>query len=194
MPVLPGLSEAAPDALIARMTANLALLNARLNLDGRTPVSTVLAAQIYLGDPDTLPASLANPVWFAVVGGASDSAVELEPEMVTFGDNHPYSNPYFATITAYAHPQHLFGTEPHTAEAIRHRALSRMADWLRADVFNTQDALIIPLASQEYSAGTTFDQLKCGSLRRARRADAMKGVGRNIAVPCIRFDFEGVIR
>lgn len=194
MPVLPGLSEAAPDALIALMVSKLTTLNARLAAGGLPAALAASAAQITLGDPDTLPASAAKPYWFAVVGGEADSGVELAPSMVTFGDNHPYENPYFATITAYVHPQTVLASDPLTNESLRHRLLSRLSDWLRADVLNTQSALIIPLASQEYSSGATFDQLKCGSIRRGRRADAMKGPGRSVAVPCIRHDFEGVIR
>jgi hypothetical protein len=194
MPVLPDISEAAIKALQQRMIDNLALLNARLTQDATTPVPTIIAAQIVRGDPDSLPPSALFPVWFALVGGDAGDGTELAPFQSTFGDSHPYENPYFATITAYVHKDTVFDKDPFVNERIRHDVLSRLSGWLRADVLNTSDALLITLKSQEYSSGTTFDQLKAGAIRRTRRADAMKGAGRNIAVPCIRHDFEAVIK
>src|SRR4051794_30442354 len=112
---LPGLSEAAPDALISVLTANLTQLNAILGHDALTVVPTVTSAQIYLGDGEKIPP---YDLWITVKNGERGSGEETSSvfDLTDVGQGYGFRNGYFATISVYLNPNAVFNSDPLTHE------------------------------------------------------------------------------
>jgi len=190
MPVTPGLSEAAPDAIVTYLKSKITDLDARLDRDDQTPGLTPTAAgQIYRGDPKIMAPS----AWWVTVVGANANGREIQSTFELMGESggRGFYNKWWGTISAYVSIDTTFDDDSFVSVATRDRLLSRLADWLRIDCFNQQATLLLTLTSQEFSSGLQFDQLKGNVLEYIDRGEAPKGYGETDWVPCIRAHFVG---
>lgn len=190
MAVLPGLSEAGCDAIVAFLQGKVAALDARLNLDGQTPgLPTTLVGQIQRGDSKKVQEF---PFWVTVVGG-DEGGLEIQSYFELMGESggRGFWNKYWATISCYLGLDTMPDTDNVNNVGKRDRLLSRLADWLRVDCFNQQSTLLLTLTSQEFSSGSNFDQLKGNVLEYIKRGEAPKGRTESEYLPCIRAYFVG---
>lgn len=190
MPVTPGLSEAACDAVVAYLKTKISDLDARLDMGDLTPgLTPTVAGQIYRGDPKKLAPT---PFWVTVVGGNQNGReVQSTFELMGEGAGRGFYNKWWGTISAYINVDTTFDDDPFVSVAIRDRLLSRLADWLRLDCFNQQSTLLLLLTSQEFNSGSTFDQLKGNVLEYIDRGEALMGYGGTDWAPCVRAYFVG---
>jgi hypothetical protein len=197
-PLLPSLSESALDAILGRMTANLAALNTAL-LQAPLSVGVATAAQFFIGDPIAMPDNV--DFWVTVRPG-DDAGAEITTEVIYAADggNGGYRNSYQATISIYCHPDAVFDPSPFVNESLRTRLLSRVEDWVRIGVFNTrsnatgQDGVLIPLGSREYAVSPSFDKLIYSMVSDFKRGLAEKNPGGTAIVDCARCIFSAYLQ
>lgn len=153
---LPGLDEARLIAIQALIVASLSDLNAALARDAQTPLVWT-AAQVVLGDPETLTTSLV-----CVTGGGAKDATDMEAEPYFLGgvsEYEGYKETLYTNVYVYVHPDALPNADALAQVKARELTLARCADHLRKRVFNAKANATITLTSQEYSLSPDFDTL-----------------------------------
>lgn len=156
-PTLPGMGEATRAWICSQIVANLGLLNASLSRDSATPISTLTAACVNLGDPDKLPDS---PIFFSVVGGGRLDGMDMDQINQAYIGGIGYAHKIYSSIVVYIHPDALSNdTTGVSQETARQLLMDRIADWLRGACFNTHDAVAPIIGSREFCVAPSFDQL-----------------------------------
>ena len=194
-----GAAEARLLALQAMILPSLADLNAALARDSNSPMNFT-AAQVVFGDPETLATSL-----ICVVGGGKQDGTDMEigqggHEFMPRTDVTAPHLDVTTNIYVYLHPDDMIPdpTGDSVADALqavqyREIARSRIVDHLRKRVFNSQQASVITLASQEFN-GAGFDQLLNAKITSVKMGLTPKNAGGATYVYSAHLVHEGTIQ
>jgi hypothetical protein len=172
---LPGLAESCLDTLKATMVANLASLNTQI-ASRAVPISllpTVVAGQIYIGDPETMPPATTNPFWLSVVGGGKADGKDTEIEIKQSGPGYwptVYHNIYFYLHHDTFPAAGTLATDAFIQAEARERLRALVQDWLTWACFNNGTNYSITLGSRQFATAPAYDHLD-----EARISDVTKG-------------------
>jgi hypothetical protein len=182
-PTLPGVGEATRAWCVQQITANLGLLNTALARDAATPITTLTAVSVHLGDPDRLPDVSVSPIFFAICGGGRLDGTDMDQINQYYIGPVGYSQSIYTSVVCYIHPDALPASDGLTQEAARQTLLDRVGDWLRGACFNTQAAVAPILTSREYCVAPGFDQLNMAHLTSLERGLTTKSFASSQLLP-----------
>jgi hypothetical protein len=161
-----GLGEARLAAFQSLFQGKIADLNTTLQLAPLSmPAGSATAAQIVIGDPAAFDDSL--PFFLCILGGGRNNGVDMETSIKEVGIPNSVSafkNTFHTRVMLYLNPN-AFPVAAQTAASVlaqaekRERFLQRICDWVRADCLQTVAGVSLTLASVEYSAAPTYDDL-----------------------------------
>ena len=179
---LPTVEEARLLAFQAMIISSLDTLNASLNRDSASPL-TFTAAQVIIGDPETVATSL-----ICIVGGGKNDGTDMEIGQGAheFMPRTDFAAPHLqvhTNIYVYIHPSDMIPADSgdtifDAKQAVQYRetARARIVGHLRKRVFNSAQASVITLSSQEFN-GTGYDQLLDAKIVNVKMGVTAKNTG-----------------
>ena len=178
---LPDIDEARLLAIQTMIVASLADLNTALARDTLAGNLQLTSSQVVLGNPNLVPSTV-----IGIVGGGKDDATDMDmvekDGFMPRTDKSGYVHWLYTNIYVYIGSEDLLTDDPVAYVSYREIARARICGHLRKRVFNSLQGVLITLASQEFTSGSDYDQMKDAHICCIKKGEFPKGPAGEIMV------------